>query len=103
MDSQGGRVRVKGPLGLSRVARTSVVATERPRLLRGRAEIGRGTVGSVRWEIASVDKGSRVSFSADVDRASVLDRIVLACGGRWWLDRIVHRALARLGTSISTG
>jgi Polyketide cyclase / dehydrase and lipid transport len=97
----GGRVRVKGPLGLSRVARTEVVDAARPTLLRGRADIGRGTVGAVRWEIAPRDGGSRVTLSAEVERVSALDRVLLACGGRRWLGGIVTRAVARLGTSIS--
>ncbi len=103
MGSNGGRVRVKGPLGLSRVARTGVVATERPKLLRGSAEIGRRTHGAVRWEIVPAAEGSRVTFTATVERASFLDRILLACGGRWWLARLVDRAVKRLGASISAG
>ena len=99
--ADGGRVRVKGPLGLSRVARTKVVRTERPRRLSGTAELGRGTVGEVQWEIVPVPGMSHVTFRAEVVRASLLDRVLLACGGRWWLARIVHRAVARLGTSIS--
>jgi hypothetical protein len=102
VEADGGRVRVKGPLGLSRIARTAVVSTERPRLLTGTAEIGRGTVGRVRWEIApaSVPDTSQVRFSAEVERASPLDRAVLVAGGRWWLARIVRRAVQRLGAAI---
>jgi hypothetical protein len=101
MGADGGRVRVKGPLGLSRVARTKVVSTERPRLLTGTAEIGRGTIGAVRWEIAPLVPGtSHVTFSAEVVRASPLDRLVLACGGRWWLARIVRAAVERLGAAV---
>jgi len=99
--ADGGRVRVRAPLGISRVARTSVVAAERPSLLRGLAELGRSTRGAVRWEIGPAPVGSDVRFSAVVERASPLDRILLACGGRWWLRRIVVAAVQRLGTSIS--
>jgi hypothetical protein len=101
VEEHGGRVRVKGPLGLSRVARTSVVGTERPRLLTGTADIGRATRGAVRWEIAPlVPDSSHVRFVAHVERASAFDRVVLALGGRWWLGRIVERALQRLGAAI---
>jgi Polyketide cyclase / dehydrase and lipid transport len=100
MGANGGRVRVGGPLGLSRVAETRVVSTERPRLLTGTAEIGTGTLGRVRWEITPVPDGSHVRFSAEVERASVADRVVLAAGGRWWLGRIVSRAVQRLGAVL---
>jgi hypothetical protein len=103
MRTDGGHVRVNGPLGLSRVARTSVVGTEAPHVLRGRAELGRRTRGAVRWEIASAANGSHVTLTAEVERASVLDRVLLACGGRWWLGRIVRGAVDRLGTSIRAG
>jgi hypothetical protein len=101
VEEDGGRVRVRGPLGLSRVARTSVEGTERPRLLTGTADIGRKTHAAVRWEIAPlVPDSSHVRFVAHVERASKLDRAVLALGGRWWLKRIVERALQRLGAAI---
>ena len=101
MRADGGCVRVRAPLGLSRIARTRVVAAERPSLLRGIAELGRGTRGAVRWEIEPAPSGSRVRFSAQVEQATAADRVLLACGGRWWLHRIVTVALERLGTSIS--
>ena len=99
----GGRVRIKGPLGLSRVARTAVASTERPRRVSGTAELGGGTLGHVRWDIRAlpVPGRSHVTLSALVERASLLDRVLLACGGRWWLRRIVGAAVRRLGTSIS--
>jgi hypothetical protein len=102
MGRDGGRVRIKGPLGLSRLARTRVVASERPTALRGAAEIGDATHASVRWDIQPHTDGSLVTFSARVDEASAVDRLILALGGRWWLRRIVERALQRLGTSISS-
>jgi hypothetical protein len=100
VDAAGGVVRVKGPFGGSRVARTSVLAAERPSLLRGSAEIGRGTVGAVRWELEPSARGTRVTFTADVVRASGLDRLLLAFGGRWWLTRIVRAAVGRLGAAL---
>jgi len=101
MGPDGGVVRVRGPLGLSRVARTYVDGAERPSHLRGHAEVGRGTRGAVRWEITPAVPGtSRVQFSASVERASPFDRVLLACGGRWWLRRIVRAAVARLGAVL---
>jgi hypothetical protein len=74
-DAAGRRVRIRGPLGLSRVARTRVLVAEAPRRLAGRAEVGRGTVGAVRWEIVPAgDGGSRVTLAARVESASPFDR-----------------------------
>jgi hypothetical protein len=51
----------------------------------------------VRWEIEPLVPGtSLVRFSAQVERASAFDGVLLACGGRWWLARIVSRAVQRL-------
>ena len=101
MNADGGVVRVKGPLGISRVARTYVDSAEHPSQLRGHAEIGRGTIGAVRWEITPVVPGtSHVRFSAVVERATAFDRVLLACGGRWWMKRIVVAAVARLGAVL---
>jgi uncharacterized protein YndB with AHSA1/START domain len=91
-------VRIRGPLGLSRVARTRVLAVEPPRRLEGRADVGQGTVGAVRWEIEPAGGGgSRVTLAARVESASALDRAILALGGGRWLERIFRDALARLG------
>ena len=94
-------MRVKGPLGLSRIARTRVARTERPRLVTGTADIGRGTRGSVRWEIdPDVPGTSHVHFTAEVVRASIFDRVLLVCGGRWWLARIMRAAVRQLGAAL---
>ena len=66
----GGRVRMKGPFGLSREAKTRVLAAEpptrdRPGMLRGVAEIGAATVGHVGWTIEQAGSGSRVSASVE--------------------------------------
>ena len=98
----GGRVRIKGPLRLSREVRTKVLAAEPPGAttpgrLRGRADVGRATVGHVGWEIARVPGGSDVRLWAEVERASPADRLLLAAGGRRWLTRIFMRTVANLG------
>jgi hypothetical protein len=90
-------VRIAGPLGLSRVARTRVLEADEPYRLEGRADIGRGTVGSVRWTIEPANGGSRVTLSAVVERAGALDRAILALGGRVWLRRGFADVVRRLG------
>ena len=104
----GGLVCVRGPLGLSRLARTRVLGAEapdreRPGWMSGRADVGRATVGRVEWEIASHGSGSRVRLSARVETASVLDRVLLFAGGAWWLRGILRGALARLDAAVSGG
>jgi hypothetical protein len=47
----GGRVRVRGPLGLRRTAVTRVMEADEPRSMRGTAEL-RGTRAEVRWTLA---------------------------------------------------
>jgi hypothetical protein len=98
-DGAGGRVRIRAPLGLSRVARTRVLEAEAPRRLRGRAELGRRTVGRVAWEIEPNGGGSRVTLSAEVVDAGAADRLLLALGGRALLARIFAEALDRLAAA----
>src|SRR5919201_3098429 len=65
--ADGGRVRLRGPLGLKRVARTNVLEAEPAApvgRLHGHAEIGRSTRGDVFWEIAPADGGSNVTLAA---------------------------------------
>jgi uncharacterized protein YndB with AHSA1/START domain len=94
----GGRVRVRGPLGLSRLARTRVLEAEPPPPghLRGEAEVGRTTRGQVRWEIAPDGSGSRVTLAATPDRLSLVDLVLLGAGGRAWMERLFRNALLRL-------
>jgi hypothetical protein len=103
-DAAGGRVRMRGPLGIHRTARTRVVRAEEPRAgraaLRGRAELTGGTVGVVRWDIVGTGGDSIVTLAATAERASFVDRVLLLLGGAWWLRRILARALANLDTQL---
>lgn len=96
-DGAGGRVCIRGPFGLSRLARTRVLEVEELRAVRGRADVGRGTVGAVRWLIEPRGSGSRVTLAADVERASLLDRAILALGGRAILRHGFAEAVEQLG------
>lgn len=85
--AEGGAVRLRGPLGVRRTVTTRVVAVKPPRLLIGTAEIGESTRARVSWTLASHSGSTRVRLAAAVERASGLDRALLALGGRWWLRR----------------
>jgi uncharacterized protein YndB with AHSA1/START domain len=99
-DAEGARVRIRGPLGLARHAHTRIDETEPPHVLRGRAEVGRGTVGLIRWTVEPRDAGSRVTLEAKVLRASLPDRVVLALGGRRWLRRGLREAVDELAKLV---
>lgn len=99
-------VRMHGPLGIGRVAHTRVLEAERPRLLRGVAEIGhptegwrRRTEGEVSWTLEPDGGGTRVRLRASVTRAGIADRILLFLGGRAWMAARFRLALARLAAA----
>jgi uncharacterized protein YndB with AHSA1/START domain len=101
---RGGRVRIRGPFGLSRVARTEVLETEPPApvgRLHGRAEIGRTTCGEVFWEIAPLEGGSAVTLTAVPGRLAMVDAVLLAAGGRRWMCRLFRAALERLDLALA--
>lgn len=112
---RGGRVRLKGPLGIAREARTRVVSAQapsssQPGRLAGRAEIGTRTTGRVIWTtVPRPDGGSLVTLAAVVEQASPLDR-TLHLLSRRWLQRTFDQTLTNLdgilaapGTHIPEG
>src|SRR3954469_24102510 len=95
----GGRILIRGPLGITREARTEVVAADPPSRFVGRATLGT-TIGRVAWEIRPSGPGSLVSLSAEVERASAADRLLFALGGRRWLRRRFANVLATLDRGL---
>ena len=91
----GGRILIRGPLGITREARAEVVDAEAPCRLVGRAVLGT-TVGAVAWKILPEGEGSLVSLSAEVERASTANRLLLVLGGRRWLRRRFANVLETL-------
>jgi uncharacterized protein YndB with AHSA1/START domain len=97
----GGRVRLRGPLGLRRTAVTTVERVEAPRLLVGSASVGRGTSAHVSWTLEPhPGGGTNVRLAARVERAAPLDRAALALGGRAWLERRFRGTLERLAAQF---
>ncbi|MGI9020255.1 MAG: SRPBCC family protein [Solirubrobacterales bacterium] len=92
----GGVVRLNGPLGLSRTARTTVDRLEPPNLIEGTAAIGDGTRGRVRWTFEPEGNATRVTLRAELVEASSLDRAVWDLGGRGWLESRLRVTLERL-------
>lgn len=95
-DRRGGVVRVLGPLGLHRTARTHVTAAHQARLVVGVAELRGGTRARVSWTLAGRGRVTRVRLAAEIEHASPLDRLVLMIGGRAWMRRMFDRTLGRL-------
>lgn len=103
--ADGGRVRIRGPLGLGRTASTRVVSSDPPRSVTGIAEVGRRSRATVRWTLSegTGDDGgaaTHVRLSAHVDRAWPFDRLLLALGGRAWMRRRFRYVLATLGQRL---
>ena len=96
LGEDGGKIRLKGPLGLSRTVQTRVLEAEPPTRVAGRADLSGGTVGLVAWDIRPSASGSSVRLSAEVPQASVFDRVFLALGGRAWFRGLFRRALENL-------
>jgi carbon monoxide dehydrogenase subunit G len=100
LEDSNGRVRIHGPLGLRRTARTIVVDAEPARVMHGTAELSGGTVARIAWELTPEGSGTAVRLSADVEHAAIPDRLLLALGGRAWVTRRFYAILARLDAQV---
>jgi hypothetical protein len=89
-------VRIRGPLGLGRVARTQVVEVEAYSRLAGTAEVGSRTLARVSWTISPDGVGTRVRLAARMERATLRDRLLLRVGGATWMRRRFAGILASL-------
>jgi uncharacterized protein YndB with AHSA1/START domain len=92
----GGAVRMRGPLGIGRTARTLVLSADPPHSMSGIAEVGERTRARVTWTLAPEGGGTRVTLAAGLERAGVLDRLMLLLGGRIWLARRFRSVLELL-------
>lgn len=96
IDDSSGQVRIHGPLGLRRTARTTVVDAQPSHVIHGTAELSGGTRARVAWELAEDVGGTAVRLCADVERAAPLDRALLALGGAPWMRRRFDAILEKL-------
>jgi hypothetical protein len=92
----GGRVRLRGPLGLGRQVATQVMASEPPTWMAGTARLGNGTAATVSWTLAERDGRVNVALEGRIGSVSPWDRLLLALGGRWWMRRLFRRTLLKL-------
>ncbi|MFL5896243.1 MAG: SRPBCC family protein [Thermoleophilaceae bacterium] len=98
--AHGGRVRMRGPLGIGRTARTTVVDAQPEHVMHGTAELGR-TRALIGWELHEDVGGTAVRLSANVERTGLLDGLLLALGGRAWMQRRFEAILATLAQHFS--
>ena len=101
LDDGSGRVRMHGPLGLRRTARTIVVDAEPDHIMHGTAELSGGTVARIAWELNEDVGGTAVRLSAEIERAAPVDRLVLSLGGAAWMQRRFEKILATLARQFS--
>ena len=92
----GGIVRVLGPAGLHRTIHTMLTDAREPECVAGEARIGR-TRASIQWLLEEDGAGTLVTLRADVLEAGLLDRAMLALGGRRWMQGRFAATLQRLG------
>lgn len=95
-DASGAIVRLNGPFGLGRTARTTVDRIEEPELIAGTAEVGPNTRGKVSWRFSEDGAGTLVTLRAELEGGTPADRLIWAAGGRIWLEGRLRATLARL-------
>ncbi len=83
----GGRVRIRGPLGVRRTARTQVDFARPVEEMGGSAHLGSATSADVRWLLLPDDGGTAVTLAATIRHAGPRDRLLLALGGMTWMRR----------------
>jgi CspA family cold shock protein len=98
LGSEGGTIRLRGPLGSWRIARVRVTGRTAPSEVVGVAALGRRTSAQVRWTMEPIEGGTatRVTLAAQVVSAGPGDRLLLAAGGRRWLAWRFRVTLLRL-------
>jgi uncharacterized protein YndB with AHSA1/START domain len=94
--AHGGRVRIRGPLGITRTAETRVAEAHPLRWIAGTASVGERTDAQVRWTLAPEAGRTLVRLEAEVQRAGAVETLLLAAGGRRWLGRRFDSVLATL-------
>jgi uncharacterized protein YndB with AHSA1/START domain len=98
--AHGGTVRMRGPLGLGRTARTRVVEMHPDTSLAGIASLGNGTEALVSWTLAPRSGGTRVRLEAMVNGLGRLESVLLAAGGRRWLEQRFASILETLARRV---
>ena len=99
--ARGGTVRMRGPLGLGRTVRTRVVEAAPATVIAGTASVGARTEAHVRWTLTPSSRGTRVRLEASVERVGRAELVLLAIGGRRWLERRFTSILQTLARRVA--
>ena len=99
--ASGGTVRMRGPLGLGRTARTRVVEAAPATCDRGHGVRGQAHRGTCALDPhARQPRGTRVRLEATVERLGRAEAVLLAAGGRRWLQRRFASILQTLARRV---
>ncbi len=94
-------LRIRGPLGVQRTARTQVDFADPVDEMGGSAELGRGKSADVRWVLRSHEAVTAVTLGAIIRRAAARDRVLLALGGTAWMRRRFDDTLRALDDHLA--
>jgi hypothetical protein len=97
----GGLVELRGPGGLTRVARTRVQGAEPHSRLWGTAETSDGARALLEWRVRPQGDRTHVEVRLDVHAVTWTDRTLLHLGGRAWLSARLRAALDRLAQNAT--
>jgi hypothetical protein len=100
-DRRGATISVRGPGGLRRTALTEVTTAQAPHRFGGTVTTTTRTRAGAWWTIEPNPSGARVSLSAAIVPRGIVDRVLLALGGRRWLERRCERVVAQLGPALA--
>ena len=100
-DRRGATITLRAPGGLRRTAHTEVTTALAPRQFGGTITPTTRTRAGAWWTIEPTGDGARVALQATIFPRGLVDRILLALGGRWWLERRCERVVARLGVALA--
>ena len=98
----GGLVELRGPGGLTRVARTRVQGAEPHSRLWGTAETADGARALLEWRVRPQGDRTHVEVRLDVHAVTWRDRTLLRLGGRAWLRARLRAALDRLAQNVTS-
>jgi uncharacterized protein YndB with AHSA1/START domain len=101
--ARGARVRLHGPLGLRRTARTRLLELDAPARVAGTAEVGGSTRALVAWDLEARAGGGRtlVRVGTEVQRLGPVDRVLWALVGRRVMARGFPAVLERLDCALA--
>jgi hypothetical protein len=98
----GGWVELRGPLGMRRRLKTTVIETEEPARIDGMAELGSRTRTRVSWVLAPQGQWrTAVRLEAQILSADRVDRVLLSVGAGRWLGARFQATLGQLSLLLA--